>query len=45
MNLTQLHEMAAVGEKLVMLTSYDSTFAKLSEEAGVDIIRHGIARR
>lgn len=41
MNLTQLHEKAAAGEKLVMLTSYDSTFAKLSEEAGVDIILVG----
>jgi len=41
MNLKQLHEKAASGEKLVMLTSYDSTFAKLSEEAGVDIILVG----
>jgi 3-methyl-2-oxobutanoate hydroxymethyltransferase len=41
MNLAQLHEMAAAGEKIAMLTSYDSTFAKLSEEAGVDIILVG----
>jgi 3-methyl-2-oxobutanoate hydroxymethyltransferase len=41
MNLNQLHAMAASGEKIVMLTSYDSTFAKLSEAAGVDIILVG----
>ena len=41
MNLAQLHELAATGEKIAMLTSYDSTFAKLSEEAGVDIILVG----
>lgn len=41
MNLAQLHDKAKAGEKLVMLTSYDSTFAKLSEEAGVDIILVG----
>ena len=41
MNLAQLHEMAASGEKIVMLTCYDSTFAKLSEMAGVDILLVG----
>ena len=41
MKLAELHKRAAAGEKLVMLTSYDSTFAKLSEEAGVDIILVG----
>ncbi len=41
MSLAQLHQKAAAGEKIAMLTSYDATFAKLSEEAGVDIILVG----
>ena len=41
MNLPQLHQMVANGEKLAMLTCYDATYAKLMEEAGVDILLIG----
>ncbi|WP_036302184.1 3-methyl-2-oxobutanoate hydroxymethyltransferase [Methylotenera sp. L2L1] len=41
MTLTKLHEMADRGEKIAMLTSYDATFAKLMEHAGVDILLVG----
>jgi 3-methyl-2-oxobutanoate hydroxymethyltransferase len=37
----QLHELARKGEKLVMLTCYDSSFAKVSDEAGVEILLIG----
>ena len=36
-----LHKMRQQGEKIVMLTSYDATFAALSEAAGVDILLVG----
>jgi len=39
--IPQLHEKARTGEKLVMLTSYDASFAAISEEAGVEILLVG----
>jgi len=41
LNLPELKQMAARGEKIVMLTCYDATFAKLMELAGVDILLVG----
>jgi len=41
MTLPKLHEMAANGEKIAMLTCYDATFAKLMAYAGVDILLVG----
>lgn len=40
-HLQRLKEKAATGEKLAMLTSYDATFAKLSELAGIDMLLVG----
>ena len=39
--LPQLQERARAGEKLVMLTAYDASFARISEEAGVDMLLIG----
>src|SRR5258708_7135284 len=39
--IPKLQERARSGEKLVMLTCYDASFAKLSEEAGVDMLLVG----
>jgi 3-methyl-2-oxobutanoate hydroxymethyltransferase len=39
--IPQLQERARSGEKLVMLTCYDASFAKLSEAAGVDVLLVG----
>ena len=39
--LPKLQERARAGEKLVMLTCYDASFARLSEEAGVDMLLVG----
>jgi 3-methyl-2-oxobutanoate hydroxymethyltransferase len=39
--IPKLQERARAGEKLVMLTCYDASFAKLSEEAGVDMLLIG----
>ncbi len=39
--LTTLREMKAAGEKIACLTAYDSTFASLLDEAGVEIILVG----
>jgi 3-methyl-2-oxobutanoate hydroxymethyltransferase len=39
--IPHLQERARAGEKLVMLTCYDASFAKISEEAGVDILLVG----
>ncbi len=39
--IPQLQERARSGEKLVMLTCYDASFAQLSEAAGVDILLIG----
>jgi 3-methyl-2-oxobutanoate hydroxymethyltransferase len=41
MNLAELQKKATAGEKIAMLTCYDSTFAKLMELAGVDILLVG----
>jgi 3-methyl-2-oxobutanoate hydroxymethyltransferase len=41
MHLAELLKLAANGEKVAMLTCYDSTFAKLMELAGVDILLVG----
>ena len=39
--IPQLQERARAGEKLVMLTCYDASFATVSDEAGVDILLIG----
>jgi 3-methyl-2-oxobutanoate hydroxymethyltransferase len=39
--IRKLQERAKAGEKLVMLTCYDASFAKLSDEAGVDMLLIG----
>jgi 3-methyl-2-oxobutanoate hydroxymethyltransferase len=39
--IPKLQERALAGEKLVMLTCYDASFAALSEEAGVDMLLVG----
>jgi len=41
MNLHRLREMHAQGEKITMLTAYDSTFARLVDDCGVDTILVG----
>jgi 3-methyl-2-oxobutanoate hydroxymethyltransferase len=40
-SISQLQERARSGEKLVMLTAYDASFAAISEAAGVDILLIG----
>jgi 3-methyl-2-oxobutanoate hydroxymethyltransferase len=39
--IPQLQERARSGEKLVMLTAYDASFARVSDDAGVDILLIG----
>jgi len=39
--LRKLQERARAGEKLVMLTCYDASFARISDEAGVDMLLIG----
>jgi 3-methyl-2-oxobutanoate hydroxymethyltransferase len=39
--LHRLREMHANGEKIVMLTAYDASFARLADEAGVDCLLVG----
>lgn len=39
--IPKLQERARAGEKLVMLTAYDASFAQLSDEAGVDMLLVG----
>lgn len=41
MTTTKIRQMAAAGEKISMLTSYDFTLASLVDEAGVDMILVG----
>jgi len=41
MNLHQLMQMHAHGEKIAMLTAYDATFAALADRAGVDSLLIG----
>jgi len=39
--ITTLNRMKTQGEKIVTLTSYDASFARLSEQAGVDVLLVG----
>ena len=39
--LSSLNRMKAAGEKIAVLTAYDASFARLAEEAGVDVILVG----
>ena len=41
LTLHRLREMHAAGEKIVMLTCYDSTFARVLDQAGVDCLLVG----
>ncbi|MEK8027807.1 3-methyl-2-oxobutanoate hydroxymethyltransferase [Pseudaquabacterium rugosum] len=41
LTLPRLRAMAAAGEKLVMLTCYDATFARVLDAAGVDLLLVG----
>jgi 3-methyl-2-oxobutanoate hydroxymethyltransferase len=41
MNLHRLRAMHAAGEKIAMLTCYDASFARLVDEAGVDVMLVG----
>jgi len=41
MDLNKLNKLVAANEKIAMLTCYDSTFAKLMELEGVDVILVG----
>ena len=41
MQLKQVQNLVATGEKIAMLTCYDATFAKLMELAGVEILLVG----
>ena len=41
LTVAKLQELARAGEKLVMLTCYDASFAKISDAAGVDILLIG----
>jgi 3-methyl-2-oxobutanoate hydroxymethyltransferase len=40
-SIPKLQERARAGEKLVMLTCYDASFARLSDDAGVDMLLIG----
>ena len=40
-SIPKLQERARAGEKLVMLTCYDASFARISDEAGVDMLLIG----
>ncbi|WP_140629898.1 3-methyl-2-oxobutanoate hydroxymethyltransferase [Methylibium rhizosphaerae] len=40
-SLFRLREMLAAGEKIAMLTAYDASFARLSDDAGVDCLLVG----
>jgi len=41
MSLPRLRDMAARGEKITMLTAYDATFARVFDDAGVDVLLVG----
>lgn len=40
-NIQRLHELKASGEKIVSLTAYDASFARILAEAGVEVILVG----
>lgn len=40
-SLPKLRDMASRGEKIAMLTAYDATFARLADDAGVDVLLVG----
>src|SRR5215472_736198 len=41
MTVPRLHEMKAKGEKIVVLTAYDASFAAQCDAAGVDVVLVG----
>ena len=41
MTVPRLHELKSRQEKIVMLTAYDASFARLAERAGVDVLLVG----
>jgi 3-methyl-2-oxobutanoate hydroxymethyltransferase len=41
LNLPRLREQAARGEKISMLTCYDASFARVLDDAGVDVLLVG----
>lgn len=41
LNLPRLREQLARGEKITMLTAYDATFARLIDDAGIDVLLVG----
>lgn len=41
MNLPRLRDMLVRGEKITMLTAYDATFARVLDDAGVDVLLVG----
>ena len=40
-NLTTLNKMKASGEKMATITAYDASFAKLVDDAGIDLVLVG----
>jgi len=41
LTVTDIHKLRAVGEKIVMLTAYDASFAALADAAGVELLLVG----
>ena len=39
--VTQLQAKKAAGEKFAVLTAYDATFARLADEAGIEVLLVG----
>ena len=39
--ITRLNQMKRDGEKIAMLTSYDASFTRIAEQAGVDVLLVG----
>jgi 3-methyl-2-oxobutanoate hydroxymethyltransferase len=40
-NLTTLNKMKASGEKIATITAYDASFAKLVDDAGIEMVLVG----